>query len=140
MGVGVENMSGDFLHQATHELENYQAGGDNNEHYDDIARSKEDEFKEVTNEWNSEGGSHNADDGDEETGAELVDKNGNSGELGVRKALEVGDNREGSHAERNGDANWERIGEDVFGKVVFDAVCIMLKGEDEAWETDAGEV
>ena len=63
MGVGVENVSGDFLHQATHELENYQAGGDNNEHYDNIAGGKKDEFKEVTNEWNSEGGSHNADNG-----------------------------------------------------------------------------
>ena len=63
MGVGIENMDGDFLHQAAHEFENHQAGGDNNEHYDNIAGGKKDEFEEIADEGDGEGGSHDADDG-----------------------------------------------------------------------------
>ena len=58
----------------------------------------------------------------------------------MREALEVRDDREGSHAERNGNANWERVGEDVFSEVVFDAVGVVFESKNEAWETDAGEV
>ena len=156
MGVGIENMDGDFLHQAAHEFENHQAGGNNNQHYDNVAGGKEDEFEEIADEGDGEGDSHDADDGDEEAGAEFVerprdpvdedevdsesDENGNSGELWVGETLEMGDNREGGHTERNRNANWERVGEDVFGKVVFDAVGVVLEGEDEAWEADASEV
>ena len=156
MGVGVENAGGDFLHEATHQFENHQAGGDDDEHCENITGGKEDEFEEIANEGDGEGGSHDADDGDEEAGAEFVerprdpvdedevdsegDENGNSGELGVREALEMGDNREGSHAERNGDANWEGIGEDVFGEIIFDTVGVVLEGKDKAREADTSEV
>ena len=58
----------------------------------------------------------------------------------MRKALEMGDNREGGHTERDGNANWERIGENVFGEVVFDAVGVVLEGENKAREADTGEV
>ena len=156
MGVGIENAGGDFLHKATHEFENYETDSDNNKHYDDIARGEKDEFKEIANKRNGEGGSHNTNDSDEEAGAEFVegprdpvdedevdsegDEDGDGGELGVRKALEVRDDREGGHAERNGNANWERVGEDVFSEVVFDAVGVVLEGENKAREADTGEV
>lgn len=77
MGVSVENVSGDFLHEAAHEFENHQAGSDNNEHYDNIAGGKEDKFKEVADEWNGKGSSHYADNSDEEAGTELVERAGN---------------------------------------------------------------
>lgn len=156
MGVGVENAGGDFLHQAAHQFENHQAGGDNNEHYNNIAGGEEDKLKEVADKRNGKGGGHNTNDSDEEAGAELVewarnpvdedevdsegDENRNGGELGVREALEVRDNRESGHTERNGNTNWERIGEDIFGEVVFDAIGVVLEGEDKTWEADAGEV
>ena len=56
------------------------------------------------------------------------------------EALEVGNNREGGHTKRNCNTNWKRIGKNILGKVVFDAVGVMLEGKNEAWETDAGEV
>lgn len=156
MGVGIENAGGDFLHKATHEFENYETDSDNNKHYDDIARGEKDEFKEIANKRNGEGGSHNTNDSDEEAGAEFVegprdpvdedevdsegDEDGDGGELGVRKALEVRDDREGGHAERNGNANWERVGEDVFSEVVFDAIGVMLESEDKARKADTGEI
>ena len=44
----------------------------------------------------------------------------------MREALEMGNDRESGHAERNGDANWERIGEDISGEIVFDAVGVFF--------------
>lgn len=64
MGRGGEDASGDFLHQAAHEFENHQAGGDNNKHHNNIAGGKKDKFKEIACEWNNEGGSHNTDNGE----------------------------------------------------------------------------
>ena len=77
VGRGGENMGGNFLHEAAHQLENYQAGGDNNQHYDNIAGGKEDKLKEVADERDGEGGSHNADNRDKESGAEFVERAGN---------------------------------------------------------------
>lgn len=100
---GIENASGDFLHEAAHELENHQAGSNNSGHDDKVGWGKEDEFKEIADKRDGEGGSHNADNNKKEAGAKFVkragdpidkdevngegDKNRNRGELGVRKAL-----------------------------------------------------
>lgn len=73
MGCGGENTGGDFLHEATHEFENHQASGDDNKHYDNIARGEEDKLEEIANKWDGESGDHNADDSDEEAGTELVE-------------------------------------------------------------------
>ena len=142
MGCGGKNTGGDFLHEATHEFENHQAGGDNNQHYDNIAGGEKDEFKEIANKRNGEGGSHNTNDSDEEAGAEFVegprdpvdedevnsegDEDGDGGELGVREALEMGNDRESGHAERNRETNWEGIGENISGEIVFDAVGVFF--------------
>lgn len=58
----------------------------------------------------------------------------------MREALEMGNDRESGHAERNRETNWEGIGENISGEIVFDAVGVVLEGKNEAWETDAGEV
>lgn len=65
MGCGGENTGGDFLHEATHEFENHQASGDDNKHYDNIARGEEDKLEEIANKWDGESGDHNADDSNE---------------------------------------------------------------------------
>ena len=52
----------------------------------------------------------------------------------------MGNDRESGHAERNRETNWEGIGENISGEIVFDAVGVVLEGKNEAWETDAGEV
>ena len=58
----------------------------------------------------------------------------------MRKALKVRDNGESCHADRNSEADWEGVGEDVSGETVLDAVGVMLKRKDEAREADTGEV
>lgn len=50
------------------------------------------------------------------------------------------DNREGGHAERNGNTDWKGVGEDVFSKVVFDAVGVMLQSKNNTREADTSEV
>lgn len=70
--IFIENASGDFLHQATHEFENNEAGNDNNRHNYKIGRGKEDKFEKVTNKRDNKSGDHDADDGEEKTGAEAV--------------------------------------------------------------------
>ena len=100
---GIKNAGGDFLHEAAHELENHQAGSDNSGHNDKVGWGKEDEFKEVANKRDDKSGSHDANNSKEEASAEFVErardpidedevdsegnKNGNRGELGMRKAL-----------------------------------------------------
>lgn len=156
MGIFVENVGGDFLHQAAHNFENDKAGGDDGGHHDEVGRGEENEFEEIADERDSEGGNHNANDRDKEAGAELIERPGDpvdedevdsegdedrdGGEFWMRKTLEVGGDREGGHTERDGDANWEGISEDVFGEVVFDAVGVFFEGEDKAREADTGEV
>ena len=126
VGVGIENMDGDFLHQAAHEFENHQAGGNNNQHYDNVAGGEEDKLKEVADKRNGKGGGHNTNDSDEEASTEFVewtrnpidenkvDSKGNkdrdSSKLWVRKALKVRNNGKRSHAKRNRETNWEGIG------------------------------
>lgn len=61
MGASVKNAFGDSLHQAAHELKNNEASGDDRYHDNEVARSKEDELKEVANERDNKGGCHNAD-------------------------------------------------------------------------------
>ena len=44
----------------------------------------------------------------------------------MREPLVMSGNREGQHTERNGEANWERILNNITRKAVFDAVGVVL--------------
>ena len=44
----------------------------------------------------------------------------------MRKALKVRNNGKRSHAERNRETNWEGIGENISGEIVFDAVGVFF--------------
>ena len=44
----------------------------------------------------------------------------------MREALEMRDDGESRHTDGDGKANWERIGKDVFGEAIFDAVGVFL--------------
>ena len=120
--VFVEDMSGDFLHEAAHKFENNQASGDNSGHHDKIGRGEEDKFKEITDKRDGEGGGHNTNNRDKEAGAEFIErpgdpvdedevdrksnKNGDSSKFGMRETLEVRSNGKSGHTERDGDANY----------------------------------
>ena len=54
--------------------------------------------------------------------------------------VDAGDDGKSNHTERDGKADRERVGEDIGDKAVFDAVGVFFEREDEAGETDAGEV
>ena len=42
------------------------------------------------------------------------------------ETLEMGDDRESGHTERNGKTNWEGISKNVFSEVVFDAIGVVF--------------
>ena len=76
MGIFVENVGGDFLHQAAHKFENNQAGGNDGSHHDKIGWGEKDKFEEITDEGDGEGGGHNTNNRDKETGAEFIERPG----------------------------------------------------------------
>ena len=103
---------------------------------------KKGKFKEITNKWDEESAQHDADNDKDKAGAELVERAGNpinedevdgksnkdrgSGELKTRKFLEVRDDSEGEHTDRNCETNRERVFDDVGGEAVFDAVGVFF--------------
>ena len=152
----VENVVGEAMHETTHDVENKEADGEHNHEDDETVLSKENKFEEVANERNGEGGNHDTDDGKEETSTEFVewsrdpidenkvnskgDEHRDGGKFGVRKALKMRDNGESRHTDRDGEADWKGVGEDVSSEAVFDAVGVVFERKDEAREADTGEV
>ena len=118
--------------------------------------TKDDKFEEIAEKWNGKNCDHDTDDDKEEGAAQMVEwtrnpideekvdckgnKQRGGGELVVGEALIMCGDREGEHTERDGKAYRERILDNVFGEAIFDAISIVLQGEDKGWETDTGEV
>lgn len=67
-----EEASGEVLHEVFEDEKDNEAGGNDDAHDDEVLGSQEDKFEEVTDEGDAKGGSHDADDGEKEGGAESV--------------------------------------------------------------------
>ena len=52
----------------------------------------------------------------------------------------MGGDRKGDHTERNGEPNWERVLDDIFGEAIFDAVSVVLESQNKGWKADTSEV
>lgn len=144
------------MHETAHDVENNEAGGEYDAEDDETVLGEKNEFEEVANKWNSEGGDHDANNGKKKARAEFVEwardpidedevnsesnKYRDSGEFRVREALEVRNNREGGHTNGDSEADWEGVGENISGEAIFDAVGVAFKRENEAREADTGEV
>lgn len=148
-------VQGSFQEEAK-EIEKKEAGADDGKHNDETIFGKEGEFEKVTNEGDTESSCHDGNNGKEKAGAEFVertrnpideneingkgDENRSGGELGSGKFVDVSEGREDGHTDRNCEADWERIFDNIGSKAVFDTVGVFLERQDETWETDTGKV
>ena len=57
----VEDVIREAMHEAAHDVENEKAGSEDNTENEEAILSKEDKFEEITDERDSEGGNHDAD-------------------------------------------------------------------------------
>lgn len=157
LGVGVsEDAVGETVHEVFCEPKDAQTGSKNRERNDEAVMSEEGKLKEIADEGDAVNDSHNTNNSKNQRGAKFVErarqpidkdkvngkrnKDRSGSKLGARKIVDVGDNREGSHADRHGEAHWEGILENVFDKAVFDAVGVFLESKDETWKTNTGEI
>ena len=124
------------------DLKDNKATGNDGSHDDEVFWSEEDEFKEIANEWNEESAGHDTDDTNKEAATKEVerarnpidenkidgegDEHRDGGKLWAREALQMRNKWEGGHTERNCKANWERIGQNISDKVIFDTISIVF--------------
>lgn len=155
MCVG-QNASGEAMHEVLHNPEYTEASGEDGERNDEAVMSEEGKLKEIADEGDAVNDSHNTNNSKNQRGAKFVErarqpidkdkvngkrnKDRSGSKLGARKIVDVGDNREGSHADRHGETHWEGILENVFDKAVFDTVGVFLESKDETWKTNTGEI